>query len=117
MNLSQIEKQINIFEKKRDSAKERKEKAVKKWDDEIKEFEDNYKSYDLMIENRHLFAHSGENQGYDLNTIISLDKLRKKVIAMNKKNEELKKEFNQLLSKQETEQNYQSNTEGETECF
>lgn len=35
----------------------------------IKEFEDNYKSYDLMIENRHLFAHSGENQGYDLNTI------------------------------------------------
>ena len=35
----------------------------------IKEFEDNYKSYDLMIENRHLFAHSGENQGYDLDTI------------------------------------------------
>ena len=35
----------------------------------VKKFEDNYKSYDLMIENRHLFAHSGENQGYDMNTI------------------------------------------------
>lgn len=67
----------------------------------IKKFEDNYKSYDLMIENRHLFAHSGENQGYNLNTIKEsfpiLELLMDEIYNINNKFEERLNLENELV--------------------